>query len=100
VARQLISFLDSFESPFYHEILYTATDKAVIDHATLTARRVLTPHTMVIQMLFSRFQALRYQKPVLVNVLRRIIIKSARAFKFMRSEYDHSQQTLVLTPVL
>ena len=74
----------SFEDPFYHPIEYSPTDKVVIDHAILTARRALTPHIMILQMLQSRFQAVRYQKPALIQLLLRLIMKSAKAFRSMR----------------
>lgn len=39
---------------------------------------------MIIQMLMSRFQAIRYHKPALVGLFSRLILRSAQAFRSMR----------------
>ncbi|KAG6853905.1 hypothetical protein C0991_012574 [Blastosporella zonata] len=62
----------NYEDPFYDPISYSPTDKEVIDRGTANARRILTPHVLVLQMLLSRLQAARYRRPDYTNRLRSI----------------------------
>lgn len=48
------------------------------------ARRLLLPHTVLLQGLSSIFQAVRYRKAPLMRVLLRLILRSALAHKSMR----------------
>lgn len=81
--RGIFSMQLNFEDPFYHTIEYSPTDPVVINHAILTARRILSPHLMILQMLLSRFHSVRYHKPGLIQLLLRIILRSAKAFSSM-----------------
>lgn len=74
----------SAQNPFYHPIEYSPTDKADIDRAAAAARRFLTPHTLLLQMLLSRFQAVRYSRPGLVLLILRLVLRSARAYRMLR----------------
>ncbi|EPS96826.1 hypothetical protein FOMPIDRAFT_1052946 [Fomitopsis schrenkii] len=67
--------------PFLHPVEYNPTDKTIIDHSIASARRLLTPHTLILQLLFSRMQAARYRKPGLMLLLQRLALASARAHK-------------------
>ncbi|KAG1741975.1 hypothetical protein EDB19DRAFT_1895006 [Suillus lakei] len=67
--------------PFYHPISYSPTDKDEIDRASTHARRLLMPHTLVLQMLFSRLQAARYCRSTVMFLIQRLILRSARAHK-------------------
>ncbi|KAG2144576.1 hypothetical protein DEU56DRAFT_790388 [Suillus clintonianus] len=67
--------------PFYHPISYSPTDKDEIDRATTHARRLLMPHTLVLQMLFSRLQAARYWRPTVMFLIQGLVLRSARAHK-------------------
>lgn len=58
-----------------------------MDRAASSARKLLTPHVLVLQMLFSRFQAARYHKPGLMSMIIRLILRSANAHQFMRLEF-------------
>lgn len=74
-----ISYID----PFFHEVQYSPTDKAAIDRHARTAARLITPHLLVLQLLFSRLQAARYRKPGLMLLFQRLALSSARAHKSM-----------------
>jgi phosphatidylinositol 4-kinase len=74
----------SYRDPFAQEIEYNPTDKSTIDHGTTTARKLLSPHLLILQMLLSRFQAARYRKPGLMLVLLRLVMRTASAHEFMR----------------
>jgi phosphatidylinositol 4-kinase len=74
----------SYDDPFYHPIDYAPTDKDVIDRATNHARRLLSPHTLVLQMLFSRLQAAKFRKPGLMLLIQRLVLRSARAYRSLR----------------
>lgn len=43
--------------------------------------RLLTPHILVLQLLFSRLQAARYRRPGLMLLFQRLALSSARAHK-------------------
>ncbi|KAL0946563.1 hypothetical protein HGRIS_012767 [Hohenbuehelia grisea] len=69
----------NYDDPFYHPIDYAPTDKEVIDRGMSQARRLLTPHYMVLQMLSSRLQAARYRRPAVMFILQSLVLRSARA---------------------
>jgi phosphatidylinositol 4-kinase len=79
----------SFEDPFSHPIEYTATDKNLIDRVTFAGRRLLSPHTQLLQMLLSRFQSVRYRRSGLMLVLLRLILRSTRAHQLFRYDIDN-----------
>ena len=67
-----------------HSIEYTPTDKSIIDLAAASARKILSPHMLIIQLLLSRFQAARYQKPDLMQLILKLVLRTARAHRQMR----------------
>ncbi|KAF8529176.1 hypothetical protein BU17DRAFT_73353 [Hysterangium stoloniferum] len=71
------------ENPFYSPIEYSPTNKEDIDRAAGSSRRSLIPHTLLLQMLLSRYQAVRYNRPGLVLLLVRLVLRSARAYRQM-----------------
>ncbi|KAH8117021.1 hypothetical protein DFH11DRAFT_1687803 [Phellopilus nigrolimitatus] len=80
-------FSDSmnYTDPFVHSVEYSPTDKTIIDYGATSARKLLTPHVLVLQMLLSRFQAARYHKPGLMLLILRLVFRSAREHKYMSS---------------
>lgn len=77
----LASFSDivlSVADPFKHPVEYNPTDKAEMDTALSDARRMLVPHTILLHMLRSRFQAVRYRNPGLMQLLLRLVLRSTR----------------------
>lgn len=48
------------------------------------ARRLLTPHALVVQMLFSRLQAARYRRPEVMFLIQHLVLRTARAHKTLR----------------
>jgi phosphatidylinositol 4-kinase A len=79
-----VNYLISYDDPFYHRVDYSPTDKDTIDRATKNARRLLTPHALVLQMLFSRLQAARYRRPGVMFLIQHLVLRSARAHKTFR----------------
>ncbi|KAF9227759.1 hypothetical protein BS17DRAFT_726240 [Gyrodon lividus] len=71
----------NYDDPFYYPIGYSPTDKEDIDRATSHARRLLVPHTLVLQMLFSRLQAARYRRSTVMFLIQRLVLRSAHAYK-------------------
>ncbi|KAF9475060.1 hypothetical protein BDN70DRAFT_996680 [Pholiota conissans] len=71
----------NYDDPFYHPISYSPTDKETIDRGLAQARRMLTTHSLVLQMLFSRLQAARYHRPGVMFIIQHLVLRSARAFK-------------------
>ncbi|KAG8721515.1 phosphatidylinositol-4- kinase [Ceratobasidium sp. 394] len=67
-----------FADPFKHPVKYNPTDKTEMDQALADSRRLLVPHTILLQMLRSRFQAVRYRDPGLMQLLLRLVLRSTR----------------------
>ncbi|KAJ6591860.1 1,3-beta-glucan synthase component-domain-containing protein [Mycena vulgaris] len=61
----------NYDDPFYHPIDYSPTDKDIIDHGMVNARRLLTPHALVLQMLFSLLHSARAHKRMSTHPLAR-----------------------------
>lgn len=74
----------SREDPFYNPISYSPTKKETIDRKLAQARRLLVPHALVLQMLFSRLQAARYHRQGVMFLIQHLVLRSARAFKSLR----------------
>ncbi|EEB97468.1 hypothetical protein MPER_03210, partial [Moniliophthora perniciosa FA553] len=77
------SITQNYDDPFYHPITYSPTDKKEIDRGTVNARRLLSPHALVLQMLVSRLQAARYRRPGVMFLIQHLVLRSARAHKSM-----------------
>ncbi|EPQ57891.1 hypothetical protein GLOTRDRAFT_114478 [Gloeophyllum trabeum ATCC 11539] len=69
------------DNPFCHSIDYSPTDRDGIDRAMRSARRLLSPHLILLHLLFSRLQAARYLKPALMFLIQRLVLVSARAYR-------------------
>jgi len=82
--KTLTGFFDSYDDPFFHPIQYSPTDKEEIDRGMTSAKRLLAPHVLILQMLISRFQAARYRRPGLMLLIQRLVLISARAHRYMR----------------
>lgn len=74
----------SYQDPFLSPVSYSQTDKELIDRGMTTARRLLSPHALVVQMLFSRLQAARYRSPAVMFLLQQLVLRSARAYHSLR----------------
>ncbi|KAK0463795.1 uncharacterized protein EV420DRAFT_1520089 [Desarmillaria tabescens] len=73
----------NYGDPFYQPVNYSPTEKGEIDRGMLNARRLLIPHALVLQMLFSRLQAARYRRPGVMFLIQHLVLLSARAHKTM-----------------
>ena len=76
--------MDSRNDPFLHLIQYGPTDKEETDRGMASAKQLLAPHVLILQMLGSRFQATRYRRPGLMLLIQRLVIISGRAHRYMR----------------
>jgi hypothetical protein len=74
----------SYDDPLYHSISYAPTNKDEIDRQAAMARRLLTPHALILQMLLSRLQAARYRKLGIMRLIQRLILRSACNHRKMR----------------
>ncbi|PPQ71810.1 hypothetical protein CVT24_006200, partial [Panaeolus cyanescens] len=81
--KGIFSTILNYDDPFHHPISYSPTDKEIIDRGLAHAQRVLTPHLLVLQMLFSRLQAARYHRPSVMFIMQQLVLRSARAAKAM-----------------
>jgi phosphatidylinositol 4-kinase len=74
----------SYRDPFEVPIEYSPSDKKVMDLELAKARRLLRPHLLLIQVLSSQFQAVKYREPGIMVSLIRLMMRSLAAFKRMR----------------
>ena len=74
------SYTDPFESP----IEYSQSDKSVMDLELAKARKMLRPHLLLIQVLSSMFQAVKYREPGIMTSLIRLMMRSFGESKKMR----------------
>ncbi|TFK94778.1 atypical/PIKK/PI4K protein kinase [Polyporus arcularius HHB13444] len=81
LGKGMFSASQNYVDPFLHEVRYSPTDKASIDRAARAVSRLLAPHTLILQLLFSRLQAARYRRPGLMLLFQRLALSSARAHK-------------------
>ncbi|EIW84881.1 hypothetical protein CONPUDRAFT_117099 [Coniophora puteana RWD-64-598 SS2] len=79
--KGVFSISSNYDDPFCHPIDYAPTDKEEIDRNTSHARRLLMPHTLLIQMLFSKLQSARYCKPTVMFLIQRLVLRSAHAYE-------------------
>lgn len=75
---------NSDHDPFCSPISYAPTDKDSIDKALAAARRMLTPHVLVLHLLYSRLQAARYYQPNIMFLIQQLVLRSARNYKRFR----------------
>jgi phosphatidylinositol 4-kinase len=78
------SYQYSYDDPFNSPVEYNPTDNTFMQREQFVANRLLTPHSMVLQMLLSRFQAARYDRRELVLLILRLVLRSAMAFDHVR----------------
>ena len=76
--------MNSLNDPFINPVEYSPTQKEYIERALHSARRLLIPHTMLLQALASRLQAVRYHIPSLMRLIIRLVLRSAQAYKSTR----------------
>lgn len=74
------SYRDPLESP----IAYAPTDKESIDKDLSSARRLLSPHVLVLHLLYSRLQAARYYQPTIMFLIQQLVLRSTRNHKRFR----------------
>lgn len=70
--------------PFTHPIEYSPSDKAFMDKKMGAAKKLLTPHLILIQVLSSRFQAVKYQEAGLMLSFMRVVALSCKHADHMR----------------
>ncbi|THU88594.1 hypothetical protein K435DRAFT_821590 [Dendrothele bispora CBS 962.96] len=66
----------NYDDPFFHPVSYSPTDKENIDRGTGNARRLLSPHVLVLQMLLSRLQAARYRRPGVMFLIQHLVLST------------------------
>ena len=68
-----------------HPIEYAPSNKEVMDKGLAAAQRLLAPHLLLIQVLTSRFQAVKYREKGLMLSFIRLLLRSSTAAANMRS---------------
>ncbi|KAF8320103.1 atypical/PIKK/PI4K protein kinase [Clavulina sp. PMI_390] len=75
--------LYSTDDPYNSSVEYAPTSQEDIDRSIQGARRLLLPHTILLQGFSSILQAVRYRRAPLMRVFLRMILRSCLAFKSM-----------------
>ncbi|KAI0086351.1 atypical/PIKK/PI4K protein kinase [Irpex rosettiformis] len=81
--RGIFSTNLNYADPFYHSVEYSPSDGEYVQRNIKAAKRQLIPHTLILQLLFSRLQAARYRKLGIMHLLQRLALKSVRAHAHM-----------------
>ncbi|KIP08776.1 hypothetical protein PHLGIDRAFT_29437 [Phlebiopsis gigantea 11061_1 CR5-6] len=81
--RGMFSRAMNHTDPFDHSVEYSPSKREDAERTTKAARRLLLPHTLILQLLVSRLQAARYRKPGLMLLMQRITLASTRACHHM-----------------
>lgn len=63
---------------------YSPSDKKILDLELAKARRMLKPHLLLVQVLSSQFQAIKYRESGIMVSLTRLMMRSLAAAKHMR----------------
>lgn len=82
--------MDSYDDPFAAPVEYSPSDKKIMDLELAKARRLLKPHLLLIQVLSSQFQAVKYREPGIMMSIIRLMMRSIAAsarMRWVREEY-------------
>lgn len=74
----------SYRDPFEMPVEYSPSDKKILDLELAKARRMLKPHLLLVQVLSSQFQAIKYRESGIMVSLTRLMMRSLAAAKHMR----------------
>jgi hypothetical protein len=75
---------NSYTDPFVSPVQYSPSDKKVMDLELAKARRLLRPHLLLIQVLSSQFQAVKYSEPGIMMSIIRLMMRSVSGAAQMR----------------
>ena len=73
-----------YRDPFEQPVEYSPSDKKVMDLELAKARKMLRPHLLLVQVLSSQFQAVKYREPGIMVSLIRLMMRSLSASTRMR----------------
>lgn len=71
------------DAPLDHAIEYAPTDKAIIDHNLAVAQRALQPHTLLVAVISSRFQAVKYREAGMILAILKLLMRSFKNYDLM-----------------
>ncbi|KAF5358382.1 hypothetical protein D9756_001382 [Leucocoprinus leucothites] len=74
IFAQHMNYRDPFDSP----IAYAPTDKEFIEKELTAAHKLLSPHVLVLHLLYSRLQAARYYQPNIMFLIQQLVLRSTR----------------------
>ncbi|KAK7693961.1 hypothetical protein QCA50_003536 [Cerrena zonata] len=79
--RGMFSHTLNQSDPFTHPVEYSPSDKETVNRTSTQATRLLSPHSLILQLLNSRLQAARYRKSSVMHLMQRLTLTSTRAHK-------------------
>ncbi|WRT70200.1 uncharacterized protein IL334_007194 [Kwoniella shivajii] len=81
--KGLFSTSMNYRDPFEQPVEYSPSDKKILDLELAKARKLLRPHLLLIQVLSSQFQAIKYRERGIMVSLIRLMMRSLKAHKLM-----------------
>ncbi|KAK8853241.1 hypothetical protein IAR55_003943 [Kwoniella newhampshirensis] len=73
----------NYRDPFEVPVEYSPSDKKIMDLELAKARRLLRPHALLVQVLSSQFQAIKYRERGVMVSLIRLMMRSLKSHKSM-----------------
>ncbi|KJE03847.1 phosphatidylinositol 4-kinase [Cryptococcus gattii NT-10] len=73
----------NYQDPFERPVEYSPSDKKETDLELAKARRLLRPHTLLVQVLSSQFHAIKYRERAMTISLIRLMMRSLEAHREM-----------------
>ncbi|OWZ76646.1 phosphatidylinositol 4-kinase [Cryptococcus neoformans Bt85] len=73
----------NYQDPFERPVEYSPSDKKITDLELAKARRLLRPHTLLVQVLSSQFHAIKYRERAMTISLIRLMMRSLEAHREM-----------------
>ncbi|KAL1412783.1 Phosphatidylinositol 4-kinase stt4 [Vanrija albida] len=83
LGKGMFSTRMNYHDPFVQPLEYAPSDKKVMDAELAKARRLLKPHLLLIQILSSQFQAVKYRAPGIMVSIARLMLRSLDSFRHM-----------------
>ncbi|KAK6909388.1 hypothetical protein I203_103405 [Kwoniella mangroviensis CBS 8507] len=81
--KGLFSTSMNYQDPFEQPVEYAPSDKKILDLELAKARKLLRPHLLLVQVLSSQFQAIKYRERGIMVCLIRLMMRSLKAHKQM-----------------
>jgi hypothetical protein len=86
----------SYHDPFVAPVEYSPSDENIMNLELSKARRLLSPHLLLINFLSSQYQTVKQSEPEIVMPIIRLMMRSVAPTSHMRWATDHFKAEWVL----